>query len=99
MGDLSMIMPVIHPYAGGAVGTSHGKDYYINEPEKATVKSAVWQVALLKMLLENGALRAKEIIESYSPEFKSKEEFLQYQDSKWTSGDRITYREDGAEII
>ena len=26
MGDLSMIMPVIHPYAGGAVGTSHGKD-------------------------------------------------------------------------
>ena len=51
------------------------------------------------MLLENGALRAKEIIESYSPEFKSKEEFLRYQDSKWTSGDRITYREDGAEII
>lgn len=98
MGDLSMIMPVIHPYAGGSVGTSHGKDYYINEPEKATVKSAVWQVALLKMLLENGAERAKKIIDAFTPEFNSKEEFLAYQDSKWTSGDKIAYRESGAEI-
>ncbi|MBQ7333738.1 MAG: amidohydrolase [Clostridia bacterium] len=99
MGDLSMIMPVIHPYAGGAVGTSHGKDYYIRDPERACVKSAVWQVALLKMLLENGAVRAKEIIANFKPEFNSKEEFLAYQDSKWTSGDRIVYREAGAEII
>ncbi len=99
MGDLSMIMPVIHPYAGGAIGTSHGKDYYISDPETACVKSAVWQVALLKMLLENGAVRAKEIIAKFKPEFNSKEEFLAYQDSKWTSGDRIIYRESGAEII
>ena len=27
MGDLSSIMPVVHPYAGGAVGNSHGCDY------------------------------------------------------------------------
>lgn len=99
MGDLSSIMPVIHPYAGGAIGTGHGNDYYINDPEKATVKSAVWQLALIKLLLENGAERAKKIIEAYEPEFKSKEEFLAYQDSKNSSGDRIIYRESGAEII
>lgn len=99
MGDLSMLMPVIHPYAGGSIGTSHGKDYYIDDAERACVKSAIWQVAMIKMLLENGATRAKEIIASYIPEFNSKEEFLAYQDSKWTSGDRIVYRDGGAEII
>ncbi len=99
MGDLSAIMPVIHPYAGGAVGTGHGKDYYIADAERACVKSAIWQVAILKKLLENGAKRAREIIANYKPEFKSKEEFLAYQDSKNTSGDRIIYRESGAEII
>ena len=99
MGDLSAIMPVLHPYAAGAIGTGHGKDYYINDPEKACVKSAVWQLAILKLLLENGAERAKDIIASYVPEFKSKEEFLAFQDAKNTSGDRIIYRENGAEII
>jgi hypothetical protein len=92
-------MPVIHPYAPGAKGTSHGNDYYIADPERACVKSAIWQVAILKKLLENGAERAREIIANYKPEFKSKEEFLAYQDSKNSSGDRIIYRESGAEII
>src|SRR5207249_2526697 len=29
MGDLSMVMPVLHPYVGGARGTGHGADYEI----------------------------------------------------------------------
>ena len=99
MGDLSSFMPVIHPYAAGAKGTSHGKDYEVCDAEKATVKSAIWQLAMLKLLLENDAVRAKEIIDTYEPEFKSKEEFLAYQDSINTSGERIIYRDSGAEII
>ncbi|MBE6959082.1 MAG: amidohydrolase, partial [Ruminococcaceae bacterium] len=35
MGDLSCIMPVVHPYAPGAVGKGHGNDYYIEDPELA----------------------------------------------------------------
>ena len=91
MGDLSCIMPVVHPYSGGTEGTSHGADYYVTDPERACVKSAKWQLCMAKMLLENGGERAKEIIKSYTPEFESKEAFLAFQDSLNSSGNRIDY--------
>lgn len=95
MGDLSCIMPIVHPYAGGAHGTSHGNDYYVDDIERACVKNAKWQIAMLKLLLENSAERAKKIIADFKPLFASKEEYLAYVDSLNTDGDRITYREDG----
>ena len=99
MGDLSAIMPSLHPYCAGAKGTSHGSDYEIADPETACVTNAKWQLAMLRLLLMNGAERAKQIIAEFVPQFASKEEFLAYQDSLNCSGDRIVYREDGiAEI-
>ena len=95
MGDLSAIMPVIHPYCAGATGTSHGKDYQIADPELACVANAKWQLTMLRLLLENNAERAKKIIAEFEPMFASKEEFLAYQDSLNCSGDRIVYNEDG----
>ncbi|MBQ6845878.1 MAG: amidohydrolase [Oscillospiraceae bacterium] len=99
MGDLSSIMPVIHPYAGGAIGKSHGNDYQIADPDRACVKNAKWQVAMLKLLLENGGERAKKIIAEYEPPFASNEEYLAFLDSLNNSGDRITYNEDGTANI
>lgn len=98
MGDLSCIMPVIHPYSGGITGKSHGDDYYVTDPERACIKSAKLQIMLLKLLLENGGVRAKEIIENYNPQFKSKEEYLNYVDSLNQSGDRITYADDEIKV-
>lgn len=97
MGDLSCIMPVIHPYAGGAKGKGHGNDYYIVDPVAACVDSAKWQLTMLKLLLENGAQRANQIKAEYTPKF-TKEEFLAYQDSLNSSGDRIIY-EDGKATV
>ena len=98
MGDLSTIMPVVHPWSAGATGTAHGKDYKISDPEAACVTTAKWQIAMLKILLENNAERAKKIIEEFKPTFASKEEFLAVQDNLNTSGDRITYRDGVAQI-
>ena len=95
MGDLSCIMPVIHPYAGGSEGKSHGNNYRITDPEAACVTNAKWQITMLNLLLENGAERAKKIVEEYTPLFASKEEYLAYVDALNSSGDRIVYREDG----
>jgi amidohydrolase len=95
MGDLSCVMPVIHPYAGGSMGTSHGNDYRIADPERACVNSAKWQLAMLSLLLGNGAERAKSIVAEYVPMFASNEAFLAYQDALADSGDRIVYHEDG----
>ncbi len=98
MGDLCCIMPVVHSYAAGAMGTSHGNDYYIVDPVVACIKSAKWQIAMLRLLLENGAVRAKQIIADFKPQFASAKEFLAYQDSLNDEGDRITYTDGKAEI-
>ncbi|MBE6702267.1 MAG: amidohydrolase [Ruminococcaceae bacterium] len=99
MGDLSCIMPVVHPYAGGAIGTSHGADYYIADPEAACVTNAKWQLLMLKRLLENDAALARQVIAEAKPPFPSKESYLAFVDSLACSGDRITYGEDGTATI
>ncbi len=95
MGDLSCIMPVVHPYAPGAKGKSHGNDYIIEDPELACVTCAKWQLAMVSLLMGNGAERAQKIVDEYKPLFESKEAYLAYMDSLNASGDRITYSEDG----
>ena len=98
MGDLSAIMPVVHPYSAGEIGTSHGKDYYIRDPEAACIDAAKWQVLMLKYLLEDGAALAKKILSEFKPIFASAKEFLDYQESIASGGDRIIYGEGKAEI-
>ncbi|MBO7344664.1 MAG: amidohydrolase [Clostridia bacterium] len=98
MGDLSCIMPTIHPNAPGAQGTSHGSDYYLVDPMKACVGSAKVQLVMLSLLLKDDAKRAKEIIANFEPRFKSKKEFLDYCDAIFAEGDRIIY-EDGKATV
>jgi metal-dependent amidase/aminoacylase/carboxypeptidase family protein len=96
MGDLSCIMPVVHPYAGGTVGTSHGSDYYIQDPVAACVDSAKMQLAMLYILLSDQGKRAYKIIKEYKPLFASKEEYLAFMDNLNTTGDRIDYSDPAA---
>ena len=99
MGDLSSIIPVVHPYAGGAVGTGHGNDYYIKDPVAACVGSAKMQLGMLLILLGDNGKRAKEIVANYKAPFPSKEAYLAYMDSLNTTGDRIEYiGEDAANV-
>ncbi len=95
MGDLSTVMPVVHPYAGGSQGTSHGADYYIVDPVAACVTNAKWQIAMLNLLLKDDAKRAKEIIADFKPLFATQKDYLDYIDTLNCSGDRIVYNEDG----
>lgn len=98
MGDLSQIMPVVHPYIGGAEGTDHGSDYKIADPVTACVGSAKLQLGLLYLLLSGDGKRAKKVISEYKATFGSKEEFLEFVDSIWCSGDRILYEGDSATV-
>ena len=92
-------MPVVHPYAGGATGKSHGNDYQIADAERACVTNAKWQLAMIKLLLSNGACRAKQIVANYNPVFDSKQAYLAYVDSLNAKGDRITYGQDGTASV
>ena len=98
MGDLSCIMPVVHPYMPGAKGKGHGNDYYIEDPELACVTCAKWQLAMLWLLMKDGAERAKKIVAEYKPLFESKDAYLAYMDSLNADGDRIAYEEGAAKV-
>ena len=94
MGDLSAIMPVVHPYMPGATGTSHGSNYFISDPELACIGSAKWQMAMIHLLLSDGAKRARTIVDNFKPIFASKEEYFEYINKFESSGKRITYNDD-----
>lgn len=98
MGDLSMIMPACHPHTSGAIGQSHGADYYIADTEKACIKNVCLQLMMLKLLLENKAERANKIIKEHTPVFPSKEAFLEYLSAFYHSGDRIEYSSDNTAV-
>lgn len=98
MGDLSTFMPVVHPYAAGQSGTSHGGDYKIADKEAALITNAKWQLMMIDLLLGNSAERAKRIVADFKGVFASKEEFLAYQDSLDRSGERIEYFDTGAKV-
>ena len=95
MGDISSIMPAIHPHIGGAVGNLHGSDFRIPDVETACVDSAKVQLTVLGLLLQNGGERAKQIVSDYAPTFSSKEEYFNYVDGLNMDKDVVFYGEDG----
>ena len=62
MGDLSQIIPVLHPYMGGARGTGHAADYEIVDRHLAYVMPARAMAAMAIDLLWDGAAGAREVI-------------------------------------
>jgi len=99
MGDMNSLMPTIHGYIGGATGTEHGSDYRIPNPGAACMDAVKIQLLVAKLLLENGAARAKEAVASYNPYFKSKEEYIAYQKKIGRTYDAVQYEENGNVIL
>src|SRR5438094_285538 len=67
MGDVSQVMPVLHPYMGGARGTGHAADYAIADPHMAYVMPARALAAMVVDLLWDGAGRAREVVATAQP--------------------------------
>lgn len=65
MGDVSQIMPVIHPYVVAASGTGHGCDYVIEDYELGVVTAAKVMAMTVIDLLANGAQHAQTIKANY----------------------------------
>ena len=91
MGDISVLFPTVHPYAPGAVGTSHGNAYYVKDTDLACVKSAEWQLNMLYLLLSEGAKEGIRIKEESTPMFASKEDYFEYIEQFYSVGNRIEY--------
>ena len=75
MGDVSHIMPVIHPYAGGATGNGHGPDYIIEDYHRAVINPAKAMAATVVDLLADGAEGAQRVLRGAKPHL-TKEQYL-----------------------
>jgi hypothetical protein len=78
MGDISHVMPTLHPYLGGASGTGHGADFMIADPKLAYIENAK-QLALMAVdMLWDNAKAAKEIIAAFKPRL-TRDAYLAFQ--------------------
>ena len=67
MGDLSQVMPILHPYIGGARGTGHGADWAIVDKPLAYLGPAKALAAMVVDLMSDGAAAAREVIGKARP--------------------------------
>jgi amidohydrolase len=77
MGDISQIMPAIHPFAGGVAGTSHGADYSVDDMETACLLPAKVMARTIVALLYNDARVARNLLSKSKPPM-SKDAYLSY---------------------
>jgi len=78
MGDISHVMPTLHPYIAGSSGSGHGADYTITDPKLAYIENAK-QLALMAVdMLWDDAQAAKEIIGAFKPRL-TRDAYLAFQ--------------------
>ena len=80
MGDLSQIMPAIHPYTGAATGAGHSTTYIVSDYVQGVLNPAKAMAMLVVDLLSGNADKAREVI-AKSPPRLSKAQYLALQDS------------------
>src|SRR5882672_1046836 len=78
MGDLSQVMPILHPYMGGARGTGHGADFEIVDKPLAYVGPAKALAGMVVEMLADGAAGAREVVDKAKPPM-TRERFLAFQ--------------------
>ncbi len=77
-GDLSHIMPALHPYVAGAAGGGHTRDYLLVDRDSVYVKSAKLLAMTAIDLLYGDAAQARRILRETRPRM-TKREYLEYQ--------------------
>ena len=78
MGDLSHLMPAIHPYTAGATGPGHSKSYVITDYETAVINPAKIMAMSVIDLLADGAKKAKEVKSAHKAAM-SRSAYLRFQ--------------------
>jgi amidohydrolase len=78
MGDISHVMPTLHPYMGGASGMGHGADFQITDPKLAYLGPAKALAMTAIDLLWGNAETAREIKSTTKPRM-TRAEYLAFQ--------------------
>ncbi len=78
MGDLSQIMPILHPYMGGATGAGHSAEFRIVDKQLGYIQPAKALASMAIDLLADGGTGAREVIKTAKPPM-TREGYLVYQ--------------------
>ena len=79
-GDVSHIIPSLHPMTGGVEGGLHTRNFRITDPEKAYIQPAKALAMTVADLLFNNAEKAEQVIKNFRQEM-NKKEYLEYMES------------------
>lgn len=80
MGDVSQLMPVIHPWVGCIHGALHSAEYELVDPRTAYIKATQVMAMTLIDLLYDDAQGVEDILAEYKPRM-TKAEYIQFMDS------------------
>lgn len=75
MGDVSHIMPAIHPFIGGVAGALHTRNFNVVDYKAACVLPAKIMAMTIVDLLVDDAKKGKKILEDFHPVY-TKEEYI-----------------------
>jgi hypothetical protein len=78
MGDISHVMPILHPYMGGASGMGHGANFEITDPQLAYLGPAKALAMTAVDLLWDSAETARGIL-SRTKSRMTKADYLTFQ--------------------
>ena len=78
MGDLSHLLPALHPSMAGASGSGHSVDWHIKDPAMGYIAPAKSLAMMAIDLLYGNADAARQVIKSH-PSAMSKDAYLDYQ--------------------
>lgn len=79
MGDVSQLIPAIHPFIGGVSGSLHAKDFRVEDYYSACVLPSKLLAMTVVDLLVNNAEKCKEIKQKYKS-LMTKEEYVNIMD-------------------
>jgi amidohydrolase len=78
MGDLSQIMPILHPYMGGATGAGHSAEFRIVDAQLGYVLPAKALASMAIDLLADGGTGARQVLATAKPPM-TREGYLVFQ--------------------
>lgn len=76
MGDLSHLIPAIHPSLGGVAGRAHARDFRVVDPEMAYVIPAQAMAMTVVDLLADGGGLASAVMADFRPAVADREEYV-----------------------
>lgn len=95
MGDLSTMMPVVQAISTGCCGGAHSETFRVGDAKKVCVDTAECTLIAIRKLLENNGARGKQIVDSFHPLYKTKEDYFRESKEFIFDIDAVTYNSDG----